>query len=208
MQSTSLIPMTTLAVSAACLFGVTPLLAAQPAVLVVKVDFTATPAPTSGDDLLKTYTNSVAKVTFADGKTRDYPLSYVSLFKNTDKIATVKGKKVAAGQIFDKNMNPVMEPQGDPAIIETADANSLLTVGNKLYLINHWEYDDVFCHRGSPKKLRETGLRLSAQFKPRHAKLFIRWSLRFSGNYRCITNDCFGIFGIRHEGPVPFFATG
>lgn len=109
----------------------------------IKIDFTATPAPTSGDALLKTYSTSVAKVTFADGKTRDYPLSYVSLFKNTDKTATVKGKKVAAGQIFDKDMNPVMEPKGDPAIAETADANSLLKVGDRLYLVNHWEYDDI-----------------------------------------------------------------
>lgn len=140
MLATPRVSMMTLAVSAACLFGATPLLAAQPA---VKVDFTATPAPTSGDNLLKNYTTSVAKVTFADGKTRDYPLSYVSLFKNTDKIATVKGKKFAAAQLFDKDMNPIMEPKGDPALSETADANSLLKIGDKLYLVNHWEYDDV-----------------------------------------------------------------
>jgi secreted PhoX family phosphatase len=121
----------------------------------VKVEFTATPAPTSGDDLLKTYTTSVAKVTFADGKTRDYPLSYVSLFKNTDKLSTVKGKKVAAAQIFDKDMNPVMEPKGDPAIAETADANSLLKVGDKLYLVNHWEYDDVLADGQTANKVRD-----------------------------------------------------
>ena len=36
----------------------------------VKVEFTATPAPSHGDDLLKTATTSSAKVTFADGSTR------------------------------------------------------------------------------------------------------------------------------------------
>lgn len=121
----------------------------------VKVEFTATPSPRSTDEMLKTYSASIAKVIFADGKTRDYPLSYVSLFKNTDKIATVKGRRVAAGQIFDKDMNPVMEPKGDPAIVETADANSLLTVGNKLFLINHWEYDDVLADGQTANKAKD-----------------------------------------------------
>lgn len=112
-------------------------------VSIVGVEFTATPAPTAGDDLLKNYTTSVAKVTYADGSTRDYPLFYATLFKNTDLIARVKGKKYAAGQIFDQHMNPVLEPQGDPTLSETADANSLLKVGNKLFLVNQWEYDDV-----------------------------------------------------------------
>lgn len=116
--------------------------AAQPAVA-VKVEFTATPAPTAGDALLENYTTSVAKVTFADGKTRDYPLSYVTLFKNTDPIAVWKGKRYAAGQIFDQDMKPVIEPKGDPALSETPDANSLLKIGNKLFMITQWEYDDV-----------------------------------------------------------------
>jgi secreted PhoX family phosphatase len=147
---------------------------------VAKVEFTATPAPTSGDDLLKTYSTSVAKVTFADGKTRDYPLSYVSLFKNTDKIATVKGKKMAAGQIFDKDMKPVMEPKGDPAISETADANSLLAVGNKLFLINHWEYDDVLADGQVAKKAKDwysrmpMGMNLSEIAQGKNGKLKVK----------------------------------
>ncbi len=109
----------------------------------VKVEFTATPTPQSDEEMLNTYSKSVAKVTFADGKTRDYPLSYVSLFKNTDRIAAVKGKRQPAGQVYDMHMNPVADPNGDPAIVETADANSLLKVGGKLFLVNHWEYDDI-----------------------------------------------------------------
>lgn len=152
MHTFSLSPLTTLAVSAACCLATTPILAAPPA---IKVEFTATPAPTSGDDLLKTYTTSVAKVTFADGRTRDFPLNYVSLFKNTDKIATVKGKKYAAAQVFDRDMNPVLEPKGDPAIIETADANSLLKAGKALYLVNHWEYDDVLADGQTANKAKD-----------------------------------------------------
>ena len=180
MLATSRISMKTLAVSVACLFGAAPLLAAQPAAPAIKVDFTATPAPTTGDDLLKTYTTSVAKVTFADGKTRDYPLGYVSLFKNTDRIGTVKGKKIAAGQIFDKDMKPVMEPKGDPAIAETADANSLLSVGNKLYLVNHWEYDDVLADGQTANKAKDwysrmpMGMSLSEVVQGRDGKLKLK----------------------------------
>jgi len=137
-------PRLTPAILAASIAALMPaiVVAASP-VPAVRVEFTATPSPKSDDEMLKTYSTSVAKVTFADGKTRDYPLSYVSLFKNTDKIARVKGKSYAAAQLFDVNMAPIKEPKGDPAIAETADANSLLKIGSKLYLVNHWEYDDV-----------------------------------------------------------------
>ncbi|MDP1981485.1 MAG: DUF839 domain-containing protein, partial [Sulfuritalea sp.] len=135
----------TLALSIAALLS--PLAAqaapAAQAVKISRVEFTHMPAPQTDAELLANYTKSVAKVTFADGKTRDYPLSYVTLYKNTDKIATVKGKKLAAGQLFDADMNPIIEPKGDLAIAETADANSLLKVDNKLFLVTHWEYDDV-----------------------------------------------------------------
>ncbi len=180
MLANSRIPLLPLAIFVAGLFGTTPLVAAQPAATIIKVDFTATPATSTGDDLLKTYTTSVAKVTFADGKTRDYPLSYVSLFKNTDKIATIKGKKFAAGQIFDKDMNPVMEPKGDPAIAETADANSLLSVGNKLYLVNHWEYDDVLADGQVANKAKDwysrmpMGMSLSGVIQGKDGKLKVK----------------------------------
>ncbi|MCX8018464.1 MAG: PhoX family protein, partial [Rhodocyclaceae bacterium] len=65
------------------------------------------------------------------------------LYKNTDPIATYKGKRYAAGQLFDVGMNPIIEPKGDPALAETADANTLIQAGGKLYLVTNWEYDDV-----------------------------------------------------------------
>lgn len=141
---------------AAALAAGSPLLAgAADHLAAVKVEFTATPSPKSDDEMLKTYSTSVAKVTFADGKTRDYPLSYVSLFRNTDKIARVKGKQYAAAQLFDVNMAPIMEPKGDPVIAETADANSLLKLGSKLYLVNHWEYDDVLADGQTASKVKD-----------------------------------------------------
>jgi secreted PhoX family phosphatase len=139
----------------ACLTPVTVRAAAA-----VKVEFTATPAPKTDMEMLQTYSTSVAKVTFADGKMRDYPLSYNSMFKNTDRIAMHGGKMYAAAQLFDVNMAPIMEPKGDPAIAETADANSLLKIGDKLYLVNHWEYDDVLADGQTANKVKDWYSRL------------------------------------------------
>jgi secreted PhoX family phosphatase len=146
----------------------------------VKVEFTATPAPSHGDDLLKTATTSSAKVTFADGSTRHYPLSYVSLFKNTDRIARHKGKTHAAAQLFDVDMAPIMEPGGDPAIAETADANSLLKIGDRLFLVNHWEYDDVLADGQTANKAKDwysrmpMGMSLSGIEQGRNGKLKVK----------------------------------
>lgn len=110
---------------------------------VKRVEFSNTPAPQTDDELLGTYTRSVATVVYADGTTKAFPLTYNVLFKNTDQINTVNGKKYAAGQLFDAKMNPIMDKQGDPVIAETADGTSLLNVGGKPYLVNHWEYDSI-----------------------------------------------------------------
>ncbi|MHB1229227.1 MAG: alkaline phosphatase PhoX [Halothiobacillus sp.] len=109
----------------------------------VGVTFSDTPVATTDVDVLSTYTKSVAMVTYSDGTTKSIPLAYNTLFNNTDTISTVGGVKQAAAQLYDMNMKPIMDPNGDPVIAETADANSLLKVGNKLFLVNHWEYDDV-----------------------------------------------------------------
>ncbi|MDM7322169.1 MAG: DUF839 domain-containing protein [Gammaproteobacteria bacterium] len=111
--------------------------------LVSSVEFTATPAATTAEQMLKNYTTSVARVTYTDGSVKEYPLSYNTLFKNTDQTSEVKGKKYAAGQLFDVNMNPIKDINGDPVIAETPDANSLLKIGDKLMLVSHYEYDDV-----------------------------------------------------------------
>lgn len=110
---------------------------------VKSVEFTDTPLPQSDAEVLSTYSKSVAKVTYADGSTRDFPLTYNVLFKNTDLTNTVKGQKYAAGQLFDAQMNPIQDPNGDPVIAETADGTSLLNVGGLPKLVNHWEYDNI-----------------------------------------------------------------
>lgn len=120
---------------------------------VTAVSFSDTPSPESEIDMLRTYTSSVARVSYADGSSREFPLSYQSLFKNTDVISEVKGRKYAAAQAFDVDMEPIMDPNGDPVIVETADGNSLHQVGDKVFLVNHWEYDDVLADGREARKV-------------------------------------------------------
>ncbi|NDP39842.1 MAG: DUF839 domain-containing protein [Rhodoferax sp.] len=112
-------------------------------VTLVGVEFTDTPVPVSDADMLNTKSSSSAIYKYSDGSSKTYPLSYTSLFKSTSEINETGGKKYASGQLFDVNMNPIMDPKGDPVVAETADANSLLKVGSKLFLVNHWEYDNI-----------------------------------------------------------------
>lgn len=105
---------------------------------VKSVSFSETPAPATADDMAKTYTTSVATVTYADGTTKDFPLSYNRLFGVKDKVGS---SPFPAGQLFDANMNPLKDSLGAPVIAETPDANSLLDIEGKLYMVTHYEYD-------------------------------------------------------------------
>lgn len=117
--------------------------ALNPPPQIAKVEFTDTPVAATDAEMLKTYSVSEAVVTYSDGSTKSYPLSYNTLFKNTDVISEIGGQKYAAAQLYDVSMNPIKDPNGDPVIAETADANSLLKVGDKMFLVNHWEYDNI-----------------------------------------------------------------
>lgn len=109
----------------------------------VSVEFTATPAPKASEpDLMaKTYTTSKAVFTYSNGLKEEYPLSYNTLFSVGDKINENKGVKLPAGQLFDAQMNPLSDPMGKPLVAETPDANSVLKIGSKLYMVTHYEYD-------------------------------------------------------------------
>jgi len=125
---------------------------AAPATL-TSVEFTDTPVPSTEADMLKTQSSSKAIFKYSDGSSKEYLLSYTTLFKNTDVINDVKGTKYAAAQLFDVNMSPIIDPNGDPVIAETADSNSLLKIGSKLMLVNHWEYDNILADGQSAYKV-------------------------------------------------------
>lgn len=108
---------------------------------VVAVEFTDTPAPTDAAEMVTTHSKSSAIVRYSDGTTAEFPLSYVSLFKTTDTIGDH-----AAAQLFDATGAPLTDPNGDPVIAETPDANSLLEVDGKPFLVTHYEYDWILAN--------------------------------------------------------------
>lgn len=117
----------------------TPAMAAgKGAKKIVSVDFTATPAPASDADMLRTQTSSEAIVRYADGTVKTYPLSYNVLFKNVDKVGASKHE---AARLYDADGKALVDLNGDPVVAETPDANSLLSVDGKMYLVTHYEYD-------------------------------------------------------------------
>ncbi|MDX9767473.1 MAG: DUF839 domain-containing protein, partial [Ectothiorhodospiraceae bacterium] len=110
---------------------------------ITSVEFTSTPAPSSNADLVRATTSSKVIVTYDDGSTEEFPLSYNTLFKNVDRVGSSANE---AGRLYDYQGTPLVDPNGDPLIAETADANSLLEVGDKLFLVNHWEYDWILAN--------------------------------------------------------------
>ena len=87
------------------------------------------------------YTTSTVKVTYSDNTTKEFPLSYVNLFNNTDTNKTADGSAAAA--IRDKNGNILKDPKGKPYVPQTPDANSLMDIGGTPYLVTHFEYENL-----------------------------------------------------------------
>lgn len=105
---------------------------------VAAVEFTPTPAPASHAERVSTLTTSKAVLHYDDGSTSEHPLSYERLFRNTDLV----GRHEAA-RLYDVTGEPLVDPNGDPVVAETPDANSLLTVDGRHFLVTHYEYDWV-----------------------------------------------------------------
>ncbi|MDP1633280.1 MAG: DUF839 domain-containing protein [Gallionellaceae bacterium] len=86
----------------------------------------------------KAYTTSTVDVTYTDGTVKNYPLSFVNLFNNTDTDKTADD--FAAAAVRDKDNNILNEVNGSPYIPQTPDANSLMDIGGTPYLVTHFEY--------------------------------------------------------------------
>jgi secreted PhoX family phosphatase len=105
-----------------------------------KVEFIGMDAPSTQADMAQAYSTATARVYTSDTEYTDYPLSYDVLFDVKTKVGT---NPYAAGQLYNARMEPLMDPLGEPLIAETPDANSLLKVEDKLFLVSHLEYDDI-----------------------------------------------------------------
>jgi len=108
------------------------------AVAATKVEFIGMNAPTTVTDMAKAYSAATARVYTSDTEFKDYNLSYNVLFDVKTKVGT---NPYAAGQLYNYKMEPLQDPYGEPIIAETPDANSLLNVGGKLFMVSHLEYD-------------------------------------------------------------------
>jgi hypothetical protein len=84
------------------------------------------------------YTTSTVDVTYTDGTVKNYPLSFVNLFNNTDTNKTADGSAAAA--VHNKAGTILNEVNGSPYIPQTPDANSLLDINGTPYLVTHFEY--------------------------------------------------------------------
>ena len=106
--------------------------------VIQKVEFVSFDAPKTDDEIISTYTKAKAKITYSDNTFEERSLNYNILFYNTDKIGS---SSYAAAQLYDQEGNPLRDAQGNLAIAETPDANSLIQIEGKLFLITHYEYD-------------------------------------------------------------------
>ncbi|MGU3470989.1 PhoX family protein [Paenibacillus sp. D51F] len=111
------------------------------------VKFNGMKAPSTIDEMVKTYTTATVDVKYSNGKVKTFPLSYNYLFKSEDKVATVKGEKIPAGTPIDVNGNPIVDPSstdGKYFVSDAPDSNSLLMpIDGKLYMVTHYEYQTV-----------------------------------------------------------------
>lgn len=116
-----------------------------------KVEFVGMEAP-KGEQMAKAYSDAKVRVYTKDGKYTEHKLSYNTLFNIKDKVGSNKHQ---AGQIYNYKMEPVMDPFGKPVLAETPDANSLLNVDGKLYLVSHLEYDWILSNGQKAKKAKD-----------------------------------------------------
>lgn len=112
------------------------------------VKFNGMQAPSTIEQMVKTYTQASVDVKYSDGTTKTFPLSYKRLFKSEDKVATNKGEMIAAGTPIDVNGDPIMDhsvPEKPvPFVSDAPDSNSLLNpINGQQYMVTHYEYQTV-----------------------------------------------------------------
>ena len=112
-----------------------------------KVEFLSMDAPSTINQMVKTYTEAKVKVTYQNGKTEIKPLDYNQLFLSQDKIVENKGDRIAAGTPIDVNGDPIIDrsvtDKPEAFVSDAPDSNSLLEVHGKKYMVSHFEYDSI-----------------------------------------------------------------
>lgn len=114
-----------------------------------KVEFVGMAAPSTQEDMAKAYSDAKVRVYTSDDEYTEYPLTYNVLFDVKTKVGT---NPHPAGQLYNHKMEPLMDPMGEPLIAETPDANSLLNIDGKLFMVSHLEYDWILSNGVSANK--------------------------------------------------------
>jgi len=114
-----------------------------------KVEFIGMAAPQTEEDMAKAYSDAKVRVYTSDDEFTEYPLTYNVLFDVKTKVGT---NPYPAGQLYNHKMEPLMDPMGEPLIAETPDANSLLNIDGKLFMVSHLEYDWILSNGVSAYK--------------------------------------------------------
>ncbi|MCH9814706.1 MAG: PhoX family protein [Epsilonproteobacteria bacterium] len=113
------------------------------AIKATKVEFIGMDAPSTTEEMTKAYSAAKVRVYTDDTAYTEHNLSYNTLFNIQDKVGT---NAYQAGQLYNVDMEPIMDPNNAPVLAETPDANSLLNVGGKLFLVSHLEYDWILAN--------------------------------------------------------------
>ncbi|MCD7033281.1 DUF839 domain-containing protein [Metabacillus sp. GX 13764] len=124
-----------------------PAHAATKEVTIESMKFKGMDAPKTIEQMVDTYTGASIEVTYSNGLKKDFPLSYNRLFKSEDKVAENKGQMIAAGTPIDFNGNPIMDTSAEgkpvPFVSDAPDSNSVMKVGNDIYMVTHYEYQTI-----------------------------------------------------------------
>ncbi|MGE8203724.1 alkaline phosphatase PhoX [Heyndrickxia sp. NPDC080065] len=114
---------------------------------VESIEFKGMDAPKTIKEMSQTYTKASVEITYSNGSKRVVPLSYNKLFKSEDVIAQNKGKLIPAGTPIDVKGNPIVDPSATGKnkyfVSDSPDANSVMKVGNNIYMVTHYEYQTI-----------------------------------------------------------------
>lgn len=134
MGTSRILKITLMGSAAAACFG-TAAMAGE----ISKVEWVASKAPTTVQEMSQMFTTARARTTYKDGTTQETALGYDMLFGSQTRVGTNINP---AGALYDQFMKPIGDPTapGKALVNQTPDGSALMEVGGKLYHLSNYEY--------------------------------------------------------------------
>ncbi len=120
------------------------------------ISFTGIPVPATDEE--KRAVNAASKVS-VDGK--DYDIGYNVLMRSGDKVGSG-----TFGQIFGSDGKPLLGKDGSPNISNDNDFSSLLPLGDKLFMVSHFESRPAAMYLTELSQDKATGKLTPVQTRP------------------------------------------